>query len=206
MKQASKGICVALALLGGRAIAAPDAAAASAELAAKHIAVVSSALTAFQKGLNATAESRARHILSVRTLARSGRRQIDRELDVLRQTDGTDLVKLFEALREHGDKAALASSQALAAEAAAREEIAAAYKPLEISTEKLDKAAKTLAALAKQQSDAERAAFLAQFLKDTRDETKKLMDDSKQASDKADKGLASTASAAAASNAAAFSK
>lgn len=199
-------IWVALALHAGRAVAAPDAAAASAELAAKHIAVVSSALTAFQTGLNATAESRDRHILSVRILAFNGRQQSDREVDVLKQTDGTKLVKLFEALREHGDKAALASSKAEAAEAAARAEIAGAYTPLEISTEKLDKAAKTLAALAKQQSDSERASFIAQFLKDTRDETKKLMDDSKKASDKADKKLASTAASAATSITAALNK
>jgi ferritin len=203
LKHASKTIWVALTLLGGRAVAAPDAAAASAELAATHIAAVSSALATFQKELNSTAESRARHILSVRTVAYNGRQQSDREVDVLKQTDGTELVKLFEALREHGDKAALASSKAEAAEATAKAEIAAAYTPLEISTEKLDKAAKTLAALARQQSDSERAAFLAQFLKDTRDETKKLIDESKKASDKADKKLASTAAAAATSSAAA---
>lgn len=206
MKHANKTIWVALALFGGRADAAPDAAAASADLASKHIAVVSSALTAFHKGLNATAESRARHILSVRTLAFNGQQQSDREVYVLKQTDGTERVKLFEALREHGDKAALASSKAEAAEAAARAEIAAAYTPLDISTEKLDKAAKTLAALAKQQSDSERVSFITQFLKDTRDETKKLMDDSKKASDKADKKLASTAASAATSNTAALNK
>jgi len=202
-------VCCAVALvLCGAPVAAAagsDAAAESAELAARHMAAVSAALAQFQNEVNATAQARARHIVAVRRLAYDGRQKSDREVDILKQTDGQDLARVFDALREHGDRAAMASSKADAAEAAARAEISAAYTPLEISTQKLDKAATTLAGLGKPQSGAERALFLAKFIKDTRDETRKLLEDGKKAGDAANKKLADTASAAQASLAAAQS-
>lgn len=189
MNTMSKTLIVLLPLLAGRAMAAPDAAAESAELAAKNMAYVSSNLAAFEKGLNATAATRAAHILTVRKLAYTGHQVSINEVAVLLKTDGSDIVKLYEALCEYGDKAAQASSQAAAAEAAAKTEIAASYAPLKISTEKLDRAAKTLASLSKEQTDAERAQFLVQFIKDTRDETKRLLDASDQPKMKADTQL-----------------
>lgn len=206
MNHISNALFFMLALVAGRAVAAPDAAAASAELAAKHVAIASAALAAFEKGLNATASVRVAHINSVRTLAYNGQTETEREIAILRETDGTDIIKMFEALVAHGDKAALASSQAEAAEAATKAELGAAFSPLSISTEKLDRAALTLAGLAKQQTSEERAAFLIQFFKDTRTETKKLLDDSKKARDEAEAKLDATSAAAATSVAAAISK
>lgn len=198
MSTMSKTLFVLLSLLAGRAMAAPDAAAESAELAAKNMAYVSSTLAAFEKGLNATAATRAAHILTVRKLAYAGYQVSINEVAVLQKTDGADIVKRYEALCEYGDKAAQASSQAAAAEAAAKAEIAASYAPLKISTEKLDRAAKTLASLSKELTDAERAQFLVQFIKDTRDETKRLLDNSDQPKMKADTQLKDKIDAAAA--------
>lgn len=189
MNTTSKILIVLLPLLGGRVMAAPDAAAELAELAAKNMAYVSTSLAAFEKGLNATAATRAGHILTVRNLAYAGHQVSINEVAVLQKTNGANIVKLYEALCEYGDKAAQASSQAAAAEAAAKAEIAASYTPLKISTEKLDRAAKTLATLSKEQTDAERAQFVVQFIKDTRDETKRLLAVSDQAKTKADTQL-----------------
>lgn len=189
MNTKSKTLAALLSLLAGHAMAAPDAAAQSAALAAKSMAYVSSSLSAFEKNLNATAATRAAHILTVRDLAYTGHQVSINEVAVLQRTDGADVAKLYEALCDYGDKAAQASAQATAAQAAAKAEIAASYTPLKISTEKLDSAAKTLAALSKEQTDAERAEFLVQFLKDTRDETKRLLDASGEAKAAADTQL-----------------
>lgn len=189
MNTTSKTLIVLLPLLAGHVMAAPDAPAVSAELAAKNMAYVSTSLTAFEKRLNATAATRTGHILTVRNLAYAGHQVSINEVAVLQKTDGADIVKLYEALCEYGDKAAHASSQAAAAEAATKAEVAASYTPLKISTEKLDRAAKTLATLSKEQTDAERAQFLVQFIEDTRDETERLLDASDQAKTKADTQL-----------------
>lgn len=189
-------LCLLLLLLAEHAIAEPDAAAQSADLAAKNMAYVSSALATFEKGLNTTASTRAAHILAVRNLGYAGNQVSINEVAVLQQTGGADLVKLYGALREHGDNAAKAYSQAAAADAAAKAEIAASYTPLKISTEKLDRAAKALATLAKEQTDAERAEFLVKFFKDTRDETKRLLEASEQAKTKADAQIGQKTAAA----------
>lgn len=189
MNTTSKTLLVLLPILCGHAMAAPDAAQELAALAAKNMAYVSTSLTTFGEGVNSTAATRAAHILTVRKLAYAGNQITASEVAVLQKTDGGDIVKLFEALVEHGDKASQASSQAAAADAAAKAEIAASYTPLKISTEKLDSAAKTLSKLSKEQTDVERAQFLVQFLKDTRDETKRLLEEAKQADAKAATGL-----------------
>lgn len=189
MNTTRKVLIVLLPLMAGRVMAAPDAAAESAELAAKNVAYVSTSLVAFEKGLNATAATRASHILTVRNLAYAGHQVSINEVAVLQKTNGADIVKLYEALCEYGDRAAKASSHAAAAEAAAKAEFAASYMPLKVSTEKLDRAAKALAALSKEQSDAARAQFLAQFIKDTRDETRRLLDASNEAKTKAESQL-----------------
>lgn len=170
-------------------MAASDAAAESAALVAKNMAYVSTSLAAFEKGLNVTAATRAHHILTVRNLAYAGHQVSINEVAVLQKTDGADIVKLYEALCEYGDKAARASTQAAAAEAAAKAEIAASYTPMKISTEKLDSAAKTLATLSKEQTDAERTRFVVLFIKDIRDETKRLLAARDQAKTKADTRL-----------------
>lgn len=175
MNHTNKTLLIALSLLCGTASAAPGAAAESAELTAKNIALVSSALAAHQKGLNAIATTRAGHIQSVTRLAANAQRESDREVAILKQTGGAEIVKMFEVLCEHGDRAALVSAQTEAAEDAAKADIAATYTPLAISTEKLNRAAKTLAVFAKQQTDKDRAKFLLQFLRDTRDESEKLL-------------------------------
>lgn len=198
MKPVNKTWLIALALSFDAASAAPDAPAELAGVTAKNIAMVSSALAAHQKGLNDIATTRAAHIVSVNRLSTDARQQSDREVAILKQTGGAEIVKVFEALCEHGDRAALVSGQTEAAEAAAKADIATAYTPLAIATDKLDRAAKTLAVLAKQQTAQDRAKYLLQFAKDVRDESAKLSkaSDSKKAD--ADQKLNVTVEAASA--------
>ena len=117
-------------------------------------------------------------------MASEGQLEVDREIVVLNQTGGGNLVKLLGALREHAEKAAAAPARIDAAEAHARKDIMAVYTPLSIPTDKLDSAAKKLATLAKEKSDKDRLAFLRAYFKETRDEVKKLEEESAAAEEK----------------------
>ena len=205
MKRVNKAWSVALALSVGAARAAPDAPPELAALTAQNIAMLSSAISAHQAGMNDIATTRAAHIVSVSRLSVDARQSTDRELDILKQTGGAEIVKMFQALCDHGDRAALVSSQGEAAEAAAKADIAAAYTPLAFATDQLDRAANTLAGLAKKQSTRDRARTLLQFAKDVRDESAKLSQASDAAKTGADEKLSlkvetATASAAASSS------
>ena len=205
MKRVNKAWSVALALSVGAAQAAPDAPPELAALTAQNIAMLSSAISAHQAGMNDLATTRAAHIVSVSRLSVDARQSTDRELDILKQTGGAEIVKMFQALCDHGDRAALVSSQGEAAEAAAKADIAAAYAPLAFATDQLDRAANTLAGLAKKQSTQDRARTLLQFAKDVRDESAKLSQASDAAKTGADERLSlkvetATASAAASSS------
>jgi hypothetical protein len=189
MKPINKNWLFLLAFPFATASAAPDAPAQLASLTSMNLAMVSSALSTHQKGTNDIAATRAAHIVSINRLSIDARQESDREVSILKQTGGTEILKVYSALCEHGDNAALASGQAAAAEAAAKSDVTAAYTPLAISTDKLDKAAKTLAGLAKEQSTEDRLKFLLQFAKDVRDESAKLEKASEAKKADADKKL-----------------
>lgn len=189
-------ICpLALALCAAAAGATPDAPAELAEATSRNMSLVSSALAAHQKKVNDVATARAANIVSIDKLAIDFRQDSDREVDILQQTGGADIVKVFTALCAHGDAAALAPARRDAALAAAQADVAAAYAPLSITTDKLDSAAKTLAGLGKPPSAQERAKFLLQFAKDVRDESAKLVAASDKAKADADQKLEATTQA-----------
>lgn len=200
MKPMNKSLLLLLALHCAAASAEPDAPAQLAGLTAKNIAMVSSALAAHQKWMNDIASTRAAHIVSINRLSINARQESGREVSILKQTGGADILKVYAALCDHGDNAALAAGQADSAEAAAKADVVAAYTPLAIATDKLDKAAKTLAGLAKEQSTQDRLKYLLQFAKDVRDESAKLEKASKDK--KADADAKSDAAVGAASTAA----
>lgn len=181
---------VPLCVLAGTVQAQTSAPAELVELTATNIALVSASLEQHKKGVNQIVASRVETMLAVHRLATVARITVDREVAVLSQTGGAGLVKLFDALREHGNQAALVPAQVDAVEAATRADITAAYTPLAISTEKLDQAAQKLAALATQQTEKERAQFVLQFLRDTKAETDKLQKDSAQKKEAGDAKLA----------------
>lgn len=200
----------ALALGATAAGAAPDAPAQLAEATSRNMSMVSSALAAHQARVNDVATTRAAHIVSVDQLAIDFKQESDREVEILKQTGGTEIARVFAALCEHGDAAALAPAQREAALAAARADVASAYTPLSIATGKLDSAATTLATLGKPPTAEERAKFFLQYARDVRDESKKLAAASDATQAAADKKLdgstqAATASVAAARSAAASS-
>lgn len=189
MKPINKAWLILLTFQCAMANAAPDAPAQLATLTSKNLAMVSSALSAHQKGTNDIAAARVAHIVSIHRLSIDARQESDREVSILKQTGGAEMLKVYSALCEHGDNAALAAGQASAAETAAKADVTAAYTPLAISTDKLDKAAKTLAGLAKEQSTEDRLKFLLQFAKDVRDESVKLEKASEAKKADADKKL-----------------
>lgn len=189
MKLINKVWLIPLTFLCAMANAAPDAPAKLASLTSKNLAMLSSALSAHQKGTNDIAATRAAHIVSINRLSIDARQESDREVSILKKMGGTEILKVYSALCEQGDNATLAAGQATAAEAAAKADVTAAYTPLAISTDKLDKAAKTLAGVAKEQSTEDRLKFLLQFSKDVRDESAKLEKASEAKKAEADKKL-----------------
>lgn len=195
MKLIYKTLLLLSALPFATASAAPEAPAQLASLTSKNLAMVSSALSAHQKGANNVATTRAAHILSIHRLSIDARQVSEREVSILKQTGGAEVLKVYMSLCEYGDNAALASGQAAEVEAAAKADIISAYAPLAISTDKLDKAAKTLAGLVKEQSAEERLKFLSQFAKNVREESVKLEKASEAKKAEADKKLDTAAEA-----------
>lgn len=155
-----------------------------AKAAGTNIGLVSTKLSEHQKNINQIFLKRIVLIASVERMAAEGRLEVDREIIVLKQTGGGNLVKLLDALREHAEDAAAAPARIDAAEAQARKDIMAVYQPLSIPTDNLDSAAKKLAALAKEKSDKDRLSFLRSYFKEARDEAKKLEEESAAAEEK----------------------
>jgi len=165
-----------------------------AEVTGTNIGFVSAKLSEHQQGINAIALKRIDLIASVERMAAEGRLNVDREVAILKQTGGADLVKLLDALRDYADKAAAAPTQLDAVQAQAKKDITAVYKPLAVSTDKLDSAAKSLASLAKAKTREERAKFLISYLKEARDDVNKLKQESAASKDSGDQALDSKAS------------
>lgn len=160
-----------------------------AEVTGTNIGFVSAKLTEHQQGINAIALKRIDLIASVERMAAERRLSVDREIATLKQTGGADLVKLLDALRDHADKAAAAPTQLDAVQAQAIKDITSVYKPLTVSTNKLDSAAKSLASLAKVKTREERAKFLISYLKEARDDVNKLKQKSTASKDSGDQAL-----------------
>lgn len=161
------------------------------------IANVSAKLSEHQRETNAANQRRAQLIASVVRQAAEGQQIIDSDLLVLKNTGGAETVKLFAAMREHGDQAAFAPAQLDAAQAAALADASSAIKPLSLSTEKLDAAAKGLGQLGTPKTSKDRLAFLRGYLHDTREQIKALEDGAKKEAAKGDAALANAAKATA---------
>lgn len=192
MKTIKKIWLILLPILCATANAAPDAPAQLASLTSRNLAMFSTALSTHLKGTNDIAATRAAHIVSINRLSIDARQKSDREVSILKQTGGTEILKMYAVLCEQGDNAFLSSGQAAAAEAEVKADVMAAYTPLAIATDKLDKAAKTLASLAEEQSTEDRLKFMLQFAKDVRNEAAKLEKASEAKKIDADKRLEST--------------
>jgi hypothetical protein len=138
-----------------------------------NIDAISSRLKDFQKMANSITDKRNEAIVAIEVSAASERLVIDGELDTLRQTGAAETAKLFDVLRLHSEKASATAGQLEQFRAQTSKEVAALTAPLVISTSKLEQAAKTLAALGADEPAEDRAAFLLDFVKAVRDETKK---------------------------------
>lgn len=160
-----------------------------AKAAGTNIGLVSARLSEHQKNINQIFSKRIALITSVERMAAEGRLEVDREIIVLKQTGGGDLVRLLDALRAHAESAAAAPAQIDAAEAQALQDIMAVYQPLSIPTDNLNSAARKLAALAKEKSDKDRLSFLRSYFKETRDEVEKMEHESAVAEKKGRKDM-----------------
>ena len=156
-----------------------------AELTGINIGTVAAKLAQHQATVNAMFAKRIDLIAEVERLALSGSMSVDREVAILKATGGTDLNKSFDALRAFADESAQASSRLDAAEAQARKDIGAVYKPLSLSSDQLTEVAKKLASLAKPKSDEERVQFLISYVAEVRQDVEKLKKDSDSAKDQA---------------------
>jgi len=154
--------------------------AALSDATAKNLALVSASLQQHQAGLDDQVKRRVELILSVHKMSIGSRMSIERERNILAQTDGQALLKLFDALAEHGDNAAQVPARSDALLAQARAEIEASFAPIAISTAKLDEAAMKLTVLAQEQTAMERAASFRQFFKDVMAANEKAQADSEQ--------------------------
>lgn len=182
----------AVALLATCAMPSLNAWAASAaddlaQVTGTNVGFISSELTRYQKAVNEAAAKRIELIASVERLAAEARLEADREVMVLKTTGGTELLKVYDALREQSEKTGAAPALLDAVQAQARKDASSVHTPLAVSTGKLDEAAKTLARLSKSRSSSEDAHFLLSYLKETRAEVDKLRQESKKKEESADK-------------------
>ena len=140
---------------------------------ASNISNVSLQLGAHQKGYNEIAARRAELIAALERAAAGARLQVEREIGVFKHTGGEAMVQLMDQLRADTATATAAPAQLDAVQEQARKELAAA-QPAASSTEQLDAAAKSLAALAKPQDHKARAQFLLSYARDVHDDLKAL--------------------------------
>lgn len=164
-----------------------------AQVTGTNIGFVAGKLAEHQQGINDISSKRIELIASVERLRAEARMKIDREVSVLNLTGGTNLVKLLDALRASADSAAAAPALLDTLQAKVRADLLAVYKPLAISTDKLNESAKTLATLGKPKSDAERVTFLISYLKEVREDAKKLEKESEVKKKEGDAAVAGKA-------------
>ncbi len=186
-------ISACLALSPAISLAADPAVDELARLTGAVIANISAQLSEHQRETNAANQRRAQLIASVVRQTAESQQIIDNDLLVLKNTGGAEIVKIFTAVREYGDQAALASAQLDAAQAKTLADTTSAIKPLSLSTDKLDSAAKGLGQLGAPKTSKERLAFLRGYLHDTREQIKALEDGAKKEAAKGDAALANVA-------------
>lgn len=186
----SHRICIFAALLWSAIASAENAVQELAITTGTNLALISGKLAEHQKGVNEVTARRIDVIASLERLAAERRLLVDRELTILQQTDGGDLVKLLDGARTLGDKAAASPAAVDAVQARAKIELTGGYTPLAISTDKLDQAAKALAALAKTSSNEAYLKYLVAYFKDVRASIDKLKQESASSKQKADQAMA----------------
>lgn len=183
-------ICIFAALLWSAIASAENAVQELAITTGTNLALISGKLAEHQKGVNEVAARRIDVIAWLERLAAERRLLVDRELIILQQTGGGDLVKLFDGARTLGDKAAASPAALDAVQVRAKAELTEGYTPLAISTDKLDQAAKALAALAKTSSNEAYLKFLGAYFKDVRASIDKLKQESASSKQKGDQKMA----------------
>lgn len=155
------------------------------KLTGANIGILSAKLSEYKKQFSEIERKRIGFIVWVERKAAEGRLEVDHQVNTLKQTGGTPIVKVFDAIRDHADKAANAPAQLDMVETQVNSDIMAAYKPLLISSEKLDEAARLLASLAKGRSN----EFFISYLQDVRENVERLNKESKASKTSGDQAL-----------------
>lgn len=149
---------------------------------ALNIGIISDQLAKNQLQVAAMIAERTTAIAAREREAAQALRQVDDEIEVYRMSRGGAVADRLVALIRSGDRTALGPSELDAMEAALRADVAASAALPQMSNEKLDAAAKKLAALAEEPSALERAKEVLGFVKATKKAVDKL--EEKAAADK----------------------
>jgi hypothetical protein len=167
-----------------------------AQVTGVNLGILSAKLSQHQREMNSTMSQRIENVGALARLAANAQFTVERELTIMSQTEGGELVDWFNQVREGSDKAAAVPAQLDAAQLQAKTDILALYAPLAISTESIDASAKALAKLSKEKTRGERAAFFISYFKELRGEINTLKQQSEDSKSKADAAAETQASEA----------
>lgn len=154
--------------------------------AATNLSAVAAELDRQHKAVLGMVAGRTDGLVDLHRLAATAQKEADRNLLVFTNTRAASLAGFIMAITKHGDASAEAPAQLEAMEAAVRGELAARMSVPAVATDKMQAAAKKLAVLSKQQSDADRLSEWKTFYKDTKTATEELQKEAAKKSAEAD--------------------
>ncbi|NNG25547.1 hypothetical protein [Telluria aromaticivorans] len=153
---------------------------------ATNLSAVAAELERQHKAVLGMVANRTDALVDLHRLAATAQKEADRNLLVLTNTRAAGLSGFIASITKHGDATAEAPAQLEAMEAAVRAELATITAVPAVATAKMQAAAKKLAGLSKQQSDADRLSEWRTFYKDTKTATEALHTEGEKTSAKAD--------------------
>lgn len=157
-----------------------------ARVTAMNLGAVSAMLSKNQRDVETLIAGRIDAIVARERTAAAAQNLAKRELSVYKNTRSELLGNNFQAMIDAGNSAAAETIEVTALEADLRAKMKSSTSIPELSTEKLDAAAKKLAALADETTSAERAKQAIKFFKDTKDAVKKLEEEAEAAKKEAE--------------------
>lgn len=156
---------------------------------AANIGVISAQLSRNHQQVTAMIAERINAIVAHEREAAQAQARVEDEVDVYRMSRGGAIADSLRALMRTGERAALGPSELDALEATLRSDIATSTALPAMSNDKLDAAAKKLAALAEEPSPLSRAKEVLGFIQATKKAVDKLEADAAAEKQKADDAI-----------------
>jgi len=153
---------------------------------ATNLSAVAAELERQHKAVLGMVAGRTDALVDLHRLAAAAQKEADRNLLVFTNTRAAGLAGFIASITKQGDSTAESPAQLEAMEAAVRAELATGTAVPAVATDKMQAAAKKLAVLSKQQSDADRLSEWRRFYKDTKTATEALHKEADKTSAKAD--------------------